>query len=100
MPTLVKTYKTLPEAETARNALLSAGVPAPSVRLEAQGDEAGAMAGNFVNGDFEPGDATGAYENKFQNVEMGGVFILTVDIQDTGMQARAAGIMGTGDEQL
>jgi len=100
MPTLMQTYKTLSEAEAARNALLSAGVPPTSVQLEAQGDEAGAMAGNFVNGDFEPDGDTGTYENKFQNVEMGGVFILTVDTQDAGMQARAAGIMGAGDERL
>ena len=100
MQTLMKTYKTLAEAEAARNALLSAGVPAPSVQLEAQGDEAGAVAGNFVNGDFEPHGETGTYENKFQNVEMGGVFILTVDTQDAGMRTRAADIMGTGEEPL
>ena len=100
MHALVKTYKSLADAEAARDALLSAGVPAPSVQLEAQGDEAGAVAGNFVNGDFEPGNATGSYQNKFQNVEMGGVFILTVDTQDAGVRARAVDILKEDSEPL
>ncbi len=98
MRALMKIYTELAQAETARLALLDAGLPTSGVQLEAQGDEAGAMVGNFVNSDLQPVKGRGAHEHTSHHVEVGGVFILTVDVDDLALRARATSILGRESE--
>jgi len=82
---MVKILSDAAQAESLRQELIQAGVPAGAIAVEVQGDEAGAMKGNFVNGDFEPGRGAGSYEESFRNVLHGGVSILTVSVSEEAL---------------
>jgi hypothetical protein len=80
MTMLVRVYTDHAAAEAARQAVLNTGLRADCVALSFQGDEAGALRGNFLSGDYEPRGAWAeTYESKFQNVELGGRVVLTVE---------------------
>lgn len=51
MPTIVRIFTDHAAAEAARQAVLNTGLALDRVALSHQGDEAGALCGNFLCGD-------------------------------------------------
>ncbi|MHA6852514.1 hypothetical protein [Ralstonia pseudosolanacearum] len=80
MSMIVRIFSEHASAEAARQAVLDAGLSPDCVALSFQGDEAGALCGNFLSGDYEPGgEIAETYERKFRHVVIGGKFVLTVE---------------------
>lgn len=80
MSMIVRIFSEHASAEAARQAVLDAGLSPDCIALSFQGDEAGALCGNFLSGDYEPGgEIAETYERKFRNVVIGGKFVLTVE---------------------
>ena len=97
MPTIVRIFTDHAAAEAARQAVLNAGLTLERVALSHQGDEAGALCGNFLCGDYEPGGENAeTYERKFQNVVIGGRFLLTIDAAPTEVDAAEAALLRAG----
>ncbi|MDY7509805.1 hypothetical protein [Ralstonia wenshanensis] len=97
MPTIVRIFTDHVAAEAAREAVLNTGLTLGRVSLSHQGDEAGALCGNFLCGDYEPGGENAeTYERKFQNVVIGGRFLLTIDADPTQVDAAEAALQPAG----
>ncbi|AYA48254.1 hypothetical protein [Ralstonia pseudosolanacearum] len=80
MSMIVRIFSEHASVEAARQAVLDAGLSPDCIALSFQGDEAGALCGNFLSGDYEPGgEIAETYERKFRNVVIGGKFVLTVE---------------------
>ncbi|TXD56104.1 hypothetical protein FUT88_20075 [Ralstonia sp. TCR112] len=77
--------------------MLNTGLTLERVALSHQGDEAGALCGNFLCGDYEPGGENAeTYERKFQNVVIGGRFLLTIEAEPSEVDAAEAALHSTG----
>ena len=96
MPTIVRIFTDHAAAEAARQAVLNTGLTLERVALSHQGDEAGALCGNFLCGDYEPGGGAQTYERKFQNVVIGGRFLLTIDAEPAQVDAAEAALQAAG----
>ncbi|GCB02388.1 hypothetical protein [Ralstonia sp. SET104] len=97
MPTIVRIFTDHAAAEAARQAVLNTGLTLERVALSHQGDEAGALCGNFLCGDYEPGGENAeTYERKFQNVVIGGRFLLTIDAEPAQVDATEAALQPAG----
>jgi len=97
IPTIVRTFTDYAAAEAARQAVLDTGLTLERVALSHQADEAGAVCGNFVCGDYEPGgEIAETYERKFQNVVIGGRFLLTIDAEPAQVDAAEAALQASG----
>ncbi|CAJ0736921.1 hypothetical protein [Ralstonia mannitolilytica] len=97
MPTIVRIFTDSAAAEAARLAVLSTGLARERVALSHQADEAGALCGNFLCGDYEPGgEIAETYERKFQNVVIGGRFLLTIDAEPSEVDAAEAALHSAG----
>ncbi|CAJ0717578.1 hypothetical protein LMG6871_02170 [Ralstonia edaphis] len=97
MPTIVRIFTDHAAAEAARQAVLNTGLTLERVALSHQGDEAGALCGNFLCGDYEPGGENAeTYERKFQNVVIGGRFLLTIEAEPSEVDAAEAALHSTG----
>ena len=97
MPTIVRIFIDHADAEAARQTVLRSGLARDCVALSYQGDEAGAVCGNFVSGDHEPrGEQAETYESKFQNVVLGGRYILTVEADPAAMASTEALLISVG----
>ena len=84
MSTIVRIFIDHADAEAARQTVLRSGLTLDCVALSYQGDEAGAVRGNFVSGDHQPrGEMAETYESKFQNVVLGGRYVLIVEADPT-----------------
>lgn len=84
MSTIVRISIDHADAEAARQTVLRSGLTLDCVALSCQGDEAGAVHGNFVSGDHQPrGEMAETYESKFQNVVLGGRYVLIVEADPT-----------------
>ncbi|MET3445787.1 hypothetical protein [Ralstonia sp. 1138] len=101
MPTIVRIFTDHAAAEAARQAVLNTGLTLERVALSHQGDEAGALCGNFLCGDYEPGGENAeTYERKFQNVVIGGRFLLTIDAEPSEVDAAEAALHSTGGRSV
>ena len=97
MPTIVRIFTDHAAAEAARQAVLNAGLTLERVALSHQADEAGALRGNFLCGDHQPdGENAETYERKFQNVVIGGRFLLTVDADPAQVDAAESALQSAG----
>lgn len=100
---VLRMYDTLPHAELARDALLTAGYSADQVQLEAMNSEAGPVEGNFTVGDTSDrsdhsgiGDS-GDYGESFRTVRQGAIIKLTVAVESDARHARAMEILDRVD---
>lgn len=97
MPTIVRIFIDHADAETARQTVLRSGLALDCVALSYQGDEAGAVCGNFVSGDHQPrGEMAETYERKFRNVVLGGRYILTVEADPSQVASTEAMLASAG----
>lgn len=97
MPTIVRVFIDHADAEAARQTMLRSGLAVDCVALSYQGDEAGAVCGNFVSGDYAPGgEMAETYESKFQNVVLGGRYVLTVEAEGAQVASTEAMLASSG----
>lgn len=89
--TLVRIYEDPQAAEQARQALVNAGFTPGQVQLWMQGDEAGALAGNFLVGNPKTGAAAdGGYSANFEKVLHPQTCVLTVHADAAGQPQASA----------
>ena len=101
MPTIVRIFTDHAAAEAARQAVLNTGLALERVALSHQADEAGAVCGNFLCGDYEPGgEIAETYERKFRNVVIGGRFLLTIDAEPGQVDTAEAALQPTGGHAI
>lgn len=101
MPTIVRIFTDHAAAEAARQAVLSTGLTLERIVLSHQADEAGAVCGNFLCGDHQPDGAIAeTYERKFQNVVIGGRFLLTIDAEPAEVDATEAALRPAGGQAV
>lgn len=106
--TLIYSYDTLFDAESAQQQLMAAGIAADSIHLTVTQDEAGPMEGNFTvgNGRGESHDRPGVadnspsgvqnhevYERDFQPAAQHGTILLTVDLDAEDEEPRVTEIL-------
>ncbi len=97
MPTIVRIFIDHTDAEAARQTVLRSGMARDCVALSYQGDEAGAVCGNFVSGDHEPrGEIAETYETKFQPVVLGGRYVLTIEAAPAQVDSTEAMLASAG----
>lgn len=99
-PGLLRSFDSFDHAQSAREALLSAGLPAAAVRIEVLQDEAGPVEGNFLVGNGRPspdaasraapgGGPDAPYEANFAKVVTRGVYLVVVEAEDAAHRAKA-----------
>ncbi len=98
MRNIVRVYRQTEGAHAAYQSLLDQGFRAEDIELLAQGDEAGAIKGNFIAGnqggaDFT-GNEVGDYGGNFDNVEFGPVYLLSVATTSDQQYRLAEEILG------
>jgi len=104
--TLIHSYDTLFDAESAQQQLLASGFSSDHIHLTVREDEAGPVQGNFIvgNGGGDPGarldsprgagvDDKRDYEREFKESVQRSTYLLTVDADDDGEKERAAEIL-------
>ncbi|MBB1600798.1 hypothetical protein [Variovorax sp. UMC13] len=105
-PGLLRSFDSFEHAEAARTALLDAGLPPGTVRIEVLQDEAGPVEGNFLVGNgrptagaasrIAPGGGAGApYEHNLSKVITRGVYLLVVDAVDPARRASMEALLAT-----
>jgi hypothetical protein len=104
--TLIHSYDTLFDAESAQQQLLASGFSSENIHLTVKEDEAGPVQGNFTVGngthddsaELDPGEPPGVhnneiYERDFKDVVQRGTYLLTVDADDDTQRQRAREIL-------
>ena len=104
--TLIHSYDTLFDAESAQQQLLASGFASENIHLTVKEDEAGPVQGNFTVGNgtsdysaaLDPGEPAGVnndetYERDFKDPVQRGTYLLTVDTDDDAQHQRASEIL-------
>jgi hypothetical protein len=104
--TLIHSYDTLFDAESAQQQLLASGFSSENIHLTVREDEAGPVQGNFTVGNgtsdysarLDPTEPSGVnndetYERDFKDTMQRGTFLLTVDADDEAQRRRASEIL-------
>ena len=104
--TLIHSYDTLFDAESAQQQLLAAGFASENIHLAVKEDEAGPVQGNFTVGNgtsdysakLDPTEPAGVnndetYERDFRDAVQRGTYLLTVDADDDTARKRASEIL-------
>jgi hypothetical protein len=105
MPTIVRVFADQAAAEAARERVVGTGVPRDCVALSFQGDEAGAVGGNFLTGNDAPrGNASPEeYDWKYGQIQHASKYILTIDAtpeQVPDAEAALAELSGKAVDEL
>lgn len=106
MSVLSRIFRSFPDAQSAREALIAAGFGKEKVSLSARQDEAGPVDGNFAigNGFEDPslgsalspaagGESDNPYQRNFGSPVDQGIFVLTVDAEEGAEHQTATDIM-------
>jgi hypothetical protein len=104
--TLIHSYDTLFDAESAQQQLLASGFTSENIHLTVKDDDGGPVEGNFTVGNgtsgfgarFDPTEPPGVdddetYERDFKDPMQRGTFLLTVDADDDTARQRASEIL-------
>jgi hypothetical protein len=104
--TLIHSYDTLFDAESAQQQLLASGFSSENIHLTVKEDDAGPVQGNFTVGnatsdnsaELDPGEPSGVhndevYERDFKDAVQRGTYLLTVDADDDTERQRASEIL-------
>lgn len=104
--TLIHSYDTLFDAESAQQQLLASGFASENIHLTVKEDEAGPVQGNFTVGNgtrdysaaLDPTEPSGVnndetYERDYKDPVQRGTFLLTVDADDDTQRQRASEIL-------